>query len=273
MGTIKNILILLLAVLAIQSCGTSSDVYKVKNISSDYKPQTVINDFFDEESKIGYTILKDSSNLYVNLSTLETASQLKILNNGVKVFFDKEGVENETSYLQFPMTSELQNKSDHNDLKSDKSAFLNKKIAELNDEILFVENNNQDIINRKLNSKGISSEMFVYKEELYYQIKFPLTFIANNNDEYPSLGINIKGIKRTESSETRSNNDSAPKGSSVSSGGRGSGGRGGGGRGGRGGGGGRSGDSNTNDRSSNTTPNLLGLSSDVKIWIKIGLNQ
>ncbi|NQY31133.1 MAG: hypothetical protein HRT69_16915 [Flavobacteriaceae bacterium] len=46
---------------------------------------------YDDDAKLGYTITKDNSHLYITLSTKEKTTQLKIMSNGVRIFFDKEG--------------------------------------------------------------------------------------------------------------------------------------------------------------------------------------
>ena len=66
------------------SCSNSLQIYKVVQ-----KEIAVTN--YDDDAKLGYTITKDNSHLYITLSTKEKTTQLKIMSNGVRIFFDKEG--------------------------------------------------------------------------------------------------------------------------------------------------------------------------------------
>ena len=71
------------------SCDSSSQVYKVVKRETTNKVTVVPT--YDDNAKLGYTITKDNSHLYITLSTKEKTTQLKIISNGVRVFYSKEG--------------------------------------------------------------------------------------------------------------------------------------------------------------------------------------
>ena len=262
MKLIKKNFIGLMIIAILQACGSSSTIYKIKDLPANYSAHEVVNDYYNDDAKIGYTILKDESNIYVNISSVETASQLKILQNGVKLYLDKEGGENKSSYIHYPISSEVKNRNNVKDLRQNKTAFLNARISLLKDDILLVDNDSQEYINCQLNNKNITTDIKVIEDELFYQIKFPIDFIATNDGKLPSLGIEIKGLK--------GNRQSQPS-QVVKSGNRGGGSRGGGGRGGRGGG--RGNNTTTTASTNNSTPQIQGLGNDIKIWLTVDISE
>tara|TARA_R110002111_G_scaffold250180_1_gene314390 strand:- start:493 stop:1296 length:804 start_codon:yes stop_codon:yes gene_type:complete len=267
MKFIKSSVLLLLAIAILQSCGSSNTVYKIKEYPVDYNPQKVVNDFYDQDAKLGYTVLKDKDYLYINISTDKTASQLKLLQNGVTIFLDKSGKENKNAYLQYPVKTDAKVRMDHKSLRENKTVFLKAKIAGLKVDVLVVNGDSQEFVNRQLNDKGITTNITVTEEELYYQIKFPINYITTDNKTLPSMGIAIKGMETTRTSQPARTTSSVGKGG----GGRGSGG----GRGGRGGGGGRMGGGSKGSSTSQnqTRTQMDGMNSDIEIWFQVDLKQ
>ncbi len=265
---VKMTLMPLIATLLLLSCGPKLTVYKIQEIPEDYSAQEVVNDYYDEEAKLGYTVLRDNDHLYLNISTRESASQLKMLRNGVVVFLDKEGKKDETVFLQYPLTPGSKASGNPKTSREGKATFLNKKIEGLQDDILFVNGENEEYINRLLNNEGISAEINAVEDELYYQIKFPISYVAATGQKLPTVGIAIKGL------ETRASQPMQPA-QSMRSGGKGSGGRGmGGGRGGGRGGGKRGGStSGTPAPQTRSTNQTQDMGSNVAIWFKVDLDQ
>ena len=147
-------------------------------------------------------------------------------------------------------------------LIENKTTFLKQKITGFGDEILMVNGEDQEYVNRQLNDKGISAQVNVVEEVLYYQIKFPIHLVEANSKSLPSMGIAIKGIKSARATQPDRIKSSA---GGIGSGGRGSGGR----------GGGRKGGGSKGSTSSQSQPRtqMSGLSKDMKIWFKLDLQQ
>ena len=264
-GKTTTALLPLVMILLFLSCGPKLVVYEIHQRPEDYNAQQVVNDYFNEDAKLGYTVLKDNDFLYLNISTRETASQLKMLRNGVVVFLDKDGKKEETVFLQYPLASGSKTSDNPKTTREGRTRLLDKKIEGLSNEILFVNGENEEYINRHMNNEGISAEINAVEDELYYQLKFPINYIATSGPKIPTMGIAIKGL------ETRAFQPSQSP-PAMQSGGRGSGGRGmGGGRGGgRRGGGNKIGTPAPQTRSSGQMQNL---GSNVEIWFKVDLGQ
>ena len=252
--------IMMLISIVMQSCGSNTTVYKIKDKPTDYSPVEIVNDFYDEDAKLGYTILKDNNTLYVNISTTEISSQAKILQNGVKVFLNKNRSENEAFFIHYPITSETRNNVQR--LKQDKAGFLEQKIASLKNDILIVNGDEREIINRDLNNKIITANIKSIEGELFYQMRFPLIYLKTDTDKLPDLGIEVKGLKNVRSSQPAKINLGNRGGTRRGSGGGRS----------RGKGGMRRSSSSATPKSS-TTPQMQGLSTDIEIWLKVDLSN
>lgn len=259
-NNILSISILALASNLLLSCGSNLAVYKVSNYT-----ESTISEKYDSDAKLGYTISKDETNLYVKLSTLDTPNQIKILNNGITIYFDSEGKKEEHTFVHFPMTKESRSRPDFEALKNDKKSFIGTQISTLSDDIQISINGKVTQINKKLNSENISVSIDTDGEELVYQLKLPLSKLTFVEGQLPSLGISIEGIQRPSSAQ---GNPSGGRPAGVG-GGRPSGT--GGGRpagvgGGRPGGGGRPSGSTTQQ-----SP-FASLSSDIDIWLLLEIN-
>lgn len=252
-NNILSILTLALASSMLLSCGTKLPVYQVSNFN---KTETV-TEKYDSDAKLGYTISKDETNLYVKLSTLDTPNQIKILNNGVTIYFDSEGKKGQQDFVRFPMAKEARSRPDFEALKNDMKSYLAIQISELSDDIQMSLNGKETIINKKLNNENISVSIDTNGEELFYQLKLPLSKLTFIEDQLPSLGISIEGKKQPSSAQ---GNPSGGRPAGVG------GGRPAGVGGGRPGGGGRP--------SGSTTPQspFASLSNDINIWFLIEIN-
>ena len=190
----KIVLILSIAIIGnmMTSCGSKLPIYQVSNVNN----AEIISEKYDSDAKIGYTVSKDDNNLYVNLQTTDTPNQIKMLNNGVTIYFDSEGKEEQETFVHFPVKKEITSQPDFETLQKDKNTYLNNLITGLSDKIKISLNGKQTLINKELNTEGISVSINANEEELNYQIKLPLNYLAFNSSQLPSLGISIEGIKK-----------------------------------------------------------------------------
>ncbi|WP_369049078.1 hypothetical protein [Tenacibaculum sp. UWU-22] len=179
------------------SCGSSKQTaYPVT--SYDQAKQS-ISTVYDADNKLGYTITKDNSHMYVTVNTQDKVTQLKMMRNGVTIFFDNEGEKNKHLSVQYPIAKENQT-LDIEKIKKmrengNRQEILQKMMASLGADIKVTENKEERIINKELNSEGISVTHKAAIEGLSYTLKVPLSYIASQSDS-KSIGISIKGMKQ-----------------------------------------------------------------------------
>jgi len=252
----------LIITLLLASCSGSKQVYKVpdrETIST-----AAIATTYDNTAKLGYSISKDNSHLFITLSTKEKATQLKMMRNGVSIFFDKEGKKNKDYGVQYPVPNKNQalNIEEMKQMKEQRNQerVLGNGLGRLGTDILIIENGDERVINKELNSESITVAHQMSLDGLAYTLKVPLSYIKTVSNS-PSVGIVVKGMERPEMGNR-------PSGGMQGGGGRSSGMRSGGGKmGGSGmrGGGGRSGGSGGRPDMSQ----IQELQSDINIWITL----
>jgi uncharacterized membrane protein YgcG len=259
MKSIKTIITNLVLYGLLSSCSSTLPVYKV----STFEAEMLVSEKYDNNANIGYTVSKDESYLYVTLNTFDTASQIKILKNGVALYFDIEGGKKMHTYIQYPVPKESkQERPDFESLNKNKAIFLKKMIYQLDNEIQVKKHGDIVSINKQLNTQNIEANLKAVKDELIYQMKFPLNFIETNENQLSSMGIFINGISRP-SSTNGSYGGGRPSGVG--------GGRPSGAGGGRPSGGGRPGGSGSGRPSSSQMKSFEGLDTDIDIWFKLEL--
>ncbi len=64
---------------------------------------------YDEKAMIGYNVTNDKDNLYITMETGDLATQLKILTQGLTVWIDKSGGEDEVMAINYPLPSNDKN--------------------------------------------------------------------------------------------------------------------------------------------------------------------
>ena len=178
------------------SCGSTKQVYKVNELGGNSLRSGAI---YDEKSKLSYTISKDNTFAYVILNTSEKTTQIKMMQNGVRIYFDKEGKKNTDNFIHYPLTQKRK-KMDIEALKKlrgNPEAILKKQQENIGVEILFSEKGEERIINNELNNEQISTEIKMSPNGLIYTLKFPLSLITSEA-ETQSIGIAIKGMELPE---------------------------------------------------------------------------
>ncbi len=61
---------------------------------------------YDEDAMLGYSITNDSVNIYLRIETGDLGTQLKILEQGLTVWVDKTGKDNQVTAINFPLPME-----------------------------------------------------------------------------------------------------------------------------------------------------------------------
>jgi hypothetical protein len=62
---------------------------------------------YDDKAMLGYAVSNDRENLYITVETGDEATQMKILKEGLTVWIDKKGEQNELTAINFPLPSEI----------------------------------------------------------------------------------------------------------------------------------------------------------------------
>lgn len=195
----KTSIIALIVSLVIVSCGSTKEAYVV----GEHSPKAVQEKaVYDEDAKLYYAITKDSDFAYITLNTTERTTQIKMMQGGVRVYFDTNGKKNTDNFIQYPMAppprkmdmnmnQRMQNLQ--NPPNAPQQLFKNHK-EHLGVDVLISENGNERIINNELNSEQISVQMHPQPNGLSYRLKVPLSYIASS-DNNTSIGIEIKGMQ------------------------------------------------------------------------------
>jgi len=242
----------LILTLLLASCSGSKPVYKVSDRET--KSTAAIATIYDNNAKLGYTISKDNSHLYIALNTKEKAIQLKMMRNGVSIFFDKEGKKSRDYGVQYPVSKNNQalNIEEMKQMKEqgNQERVIGNGLGRLGTDILIIENGDERVVNKELNNESIMVSHQMSLDGLAYTLKVPLSYIKTVSNS-PSVGIVIKGMQR-------------PEMGNRPSGGMRSGGSKMGGSGMRGGGGGSGGSGGRPDMSQ-----IQELQSDINIWITL----
>ena len=262
MGIRKTFISGILINLLLISCGSSKQTtYPVKSYD---ETQQLSSTIYDDDIKLGYTLFKDNSHFYVTVNSQDKVIMLRMIRNGVTIFFDKEGKKNKDLSVQYPIAKNGQlftiEKMKEMQENEDKEELLNNVMASLGTDIKITENGYDRIINKELNNESISVNHKMSLEGLSYTLKVPLSYIESQF-EIKSIGISINGMKRS-----NGNNGGLTIGRNQSGGGRGGNGMRGGGRSG-GMKGGRSG-------GKGNRPNMnqqKEIHSNIEIWIPIEL--
>lgn len=278
MNTKKSLFAGLIINLFLISCGSNKQAYLVSERIK--VSQNIIEPTYNVDARLGYTITRDHSHLYITLDSNEKTTQIKMLQNGTSIYFDANGKKNKDISVKYPL---VKNKltldiEEIKEMRKNNSSeeIIYKRIAALGSDILITEEDSEYIINKEFNSEKITTAIDYSSGVLIYTLKIPLTYIASES-KIPSLGIIIKGMERPDMAD-RASMGSRPSGGTTGDGGMrgGGGGRSGGGGmkgggGGRSGGGGMKGISGGSQRERPDMSQLEDLQSEIEIWISLDL--
>ncbi len=67
---------------------------------------------YDDKAQLGYAVSNDKDNLYITVETGDPATQLKILRNGLTVWIDKTGENNELTAINYPIPGDPNEEND-----------------------------------------------------------------------------------------------------------------------------------------------------------------
>jgi len=194
------------------SCGSSKQTtYPVKfNDETKQSISTVLN----MDNKLGYTITRDNSHMYITVNTQDRVIQLKMLRNGVTIFFDNEGKKNKNLSVQYP--TKRRQALDIEKIKKmrengNRQEMLQKMMSSLGTDIKITDYGEERIINKELNNDGIFVDHKISIEGLSYTLKVPLSYIKSQSD-IKSIGISIEGMKRPDGNTKRLSMGGRPSG-------------------------------------------------------------
>ncbi len=116
---IVNTLIPIILISALVSCSSTKKT-TTKRLPGYWQNQPITvdgynNDWpspypnYDEKAMIGYNVTNDKDNLYITMETGDLATQLKILTQGLTVWVDKGGGEDEVMAINYPLPSNDKN--------------------------------------------------------------------------------------------------------------------------------------------------------------------
>jgi hypothetical protein len=198
MKSIKIILSNLLLSTIFFSCSSQLPAYEV----SLFEKGEIEYDHYDEDGNLFYEISKDKDNLLIDIRANDLPTQIKILNNGVKICIDETGKKKCDNYIQFPVKNNKQDLSELKPMTRNRDEILKMKLSTLSDEFLFVKNHSKEYLSRNFNTQNISTDITIDEGVLDYMIKIPLESIIAKSSQSTSLGIVIDGITRPVSSSS-----------------------------------------------------------------------
>src|SRR6267154_5604685 len=113
MGKIPSVVALLLSVISIASCGSSKHskskklpgVWQAEPITIDGNNKDWPSPYpeYDQKAMLGYAVSNDKNNLYITVETGDPATQLKILREGLTVWIDKTGKQEQVTAINYPL--------------------------------------------------------------------------------------------------------------------------------------------------------------------------
>ncbi len=171
-----------------------------------------------------YNVTNDGQNIYIAIETKDAATVLKILRNGINIYFDVDGGKSKKMGLAFPLPNSIVVNASSSE--SDKVTMLESLLVQANSfnttGFINVDNRLHDVINKSGIKVAIKQETI---SSLSYEAAVPLKYIYNNTatakkaQNNISVGIIINGIKGA--SNNRNSNNSFGNTSGMRMGGHG----------------------------------------------------
>jgi hypothetical protein len=139
--------------------------------------------FSDSDSKIRYQVMNDNKNLHIILNTSEYKTITKIVNSGLKIYFDIKGKKSEKVYFQYPTLGRRQQPTaqDIMDLGNSKlkKPDLNKLIAKIPDKAIFNHDGDIEQLRVSLSNSDFKVSIKAIKEtEIVYDLIIPFNKIS-----------------------------------------------------------------------------------------------
>lgn len=129
----------------------------------------------DPSSKLRFHLTNDQEYLYLYLNTTDPVTSRKIMETGLRVYFDKKGKRNTNCYVEYPMIARAEMDKETADQQPD----LRKLLKKVSDDAAYkrVEGSPQrfDVLLSKTNVKVALS--IKDSTELDYELKMPLDWI------------------------------------------------------------------------------------------------
>ncbi|MFN8356459.1 MAG: hypothetical protein U0Y10_18530 [Spirosomataceae bacterium] len=167
-------------------------------------PESEGNTYSDQQLQLRYHIENDNRMLYVVLETPNRATQLRMVRNGVKIYFDAKGKKSKSNYFNYPVRQEgfpileKQDRPSPSDdptasARRDRNDVVNKMLSAISPEAILVENGVPNELWQGVDSSSFSAKMTVENNTLIYRAQLPLAKVAKERT-LPSIGIVIEGF-------------------------------------------------------------------------------
>ena len=256
-----------LTLLLLTGCST---LQVATSIPEDELKDSVFN-YYDKESNVMYQVSNNEKNLHIKLKTSDQSSAMKILRQGLHIYFDTNGKKKKDVFLQYPIADQDRmhrpsgnNQASGQRIKSDLAVSLEGILKEA----LFSNNGDTEFILLNLITSDIEPSISLSEEsELNYDLIIPFHRISENGlAGLSTLSIGIVGgsmeMQGNEGGRAEGMHQGGGRqGGKGSGGGRSGGGRSGGGR----SGGGRSGGGQVGMYKG-------AMSSHIEIWFQVELH-
>lgn len=270
-----NYLVFFLMIALVPGC---TSLPKITAVSKGNNNISTYSGQYDSESKIKYNIEHDSANVYLQLSTADFISQVKILNFGLTVYIDKTGRKKKEKYITFPL-AQTHNKKEMFNTGSSANNFSinqNEKSQQL---FQFFQMNNQQLLlggfdgpkSTKVLNYPIKNGTVQVKADmnfsgiLNYAAIIPKKDIFGNSN--PDNAVFSLGVK-SGAAASQMNSQSQHSGGGMK---QGSGGGRSGGMGGRGGGGKSGGGMQGNGGGGQNRGNYQEMSNPIEFWVQVDI--
>lgn len=123
----KKILTVIVFGIIVFSCASKMHIYNVGQLD-DHKTN---EEGYDEDANLFYSVTKDNHYLHLLIHTNQTSTKIKILTNGVKIFFDNSGDRNKDKFIQYPIKSDINKMSELRSFGDDKNKMISIQVFNL----------------------------------------------------------------------------------------------------------------------------------------------
>lgn len=231
---------------------------------------------YDPDSNIQYMVSNDQDNLHIKFKTADPSSIMKIMRQGMHLYFDTKGKKKKNVYLEYPLTKNGSGlRPEPNQIPGERTRpDINKMLEAVPEEAIFNNHDESELIQFSLIETDIKPSLRLSgKSEITYDLIIPFHRLAEGG--LTSIDVLSVGIV-TQSSNMQS--QGSGQGGMGSGGGRGGQGGGMGGPGGQGGGMGGQGGGMSGGRGGQGSGQPGGsgqnnMNTAINIWVKLDLHR
>ena len=168
--------------------------------------------WYDHESHIQYLVANNDKNLHLRLKTSNQATMMKILRNGLFVYFDVLGKKKKEVYLHYPLKRHQQmstSKTQERGFQENNGLLLGQMVKQIPGEAVFSKSGNDELIQFVFYETDIRPSLtFENNGELVYDLMIPFSRIQEGG--LASIAMLSLGIKTGSSDMKPQFNDDSP---------------------------------------------------------------